>query len=106
MAITPPSARHSTVIQQFLRFLYQEDMEATDLTMKLAPVVQQPTEGLVDRNLHEQEVTQQLAYFRDRNTFLHTLLAVLSSISMRIEELWPMRNGGIWSDARLGRRFS
>lgn len=79
-------ARHSTVIKQFLRFLDQEGMVATDLTTKLAPVAQ-PTDELVDRDLHEHEVVQLLAYFQDRDSFLYPLLAVLSSTGMRIEEL-------------------
>ncbi len=79
-------ARHSTVIKQFLRFLYRESMLATDLTTKMVPVAQ-PSQEVVDRDLHEHEVQQLLGYFREKDLFAYTLLALLSSTGMRIEEL-------------------
>ncbi|WP_079474048.1 tyrosine-type recombinase/integrase [Marinococcus halophilus] len=79
-------ARHSTVIKQFLRFLVQEDMIETNLTTKMAPVAQ-PREELVDRDLHEHEVQQLLSYFKQKDLFAYTLLVVLTSTGMRIEEL-------------------
>ncbi|GEK59882.1 hypothetical protein CHL76_14340 [Marinococcus halophilus] len=79
-------ARHSTVVKQFLRFLVQENMMDTALTTKRAPVAQ-PREELVDRGLHEHEVEQLLTYFSQKDSFAYTLLVVLTSTGMRIEEL-------------------
>ncbi|WP_240377185.1 tyrosine-type recombinase/integrase [Bacillus piscicola] len=79
-------SRHSTVIKQFLRFLRNEDILSTDLTYKMVKVAK-PKNELVDRDLHEEEVEELLHYFRSKDWFTYTMLAVLTTTGMRIEEL-------------------
>ncbi|WP_026701699.1 tyrosine-type recombinase/integrase [Salibacterium aidingense] len=77
-------ARHTSVIKQFLLFLYREGMIAENLTTKMAGV---NIEHHVNRDLHDEEVQALLSHFRSENRFIYTMLYVLLSTGMRIEEL-------------------
>lgn len=79
-------SRHSTVIKQFLLFLYKEDMLSHDLTYKMVQVAK-PKNELIDRDLHEEDVEELLSYFKEHDWFIYTMLAVLTSTGLRIEEL-------------------
>ena len=79
-------SRHTTVIKQFLLFLYREDILPQDVTYKMAQVAK-PKNELVDRDLHEEEVEELLSYLKEHDWFTYTMLAVLTSTGLRIEEL-------------------
>lgn len=78
--------RRSVVMKQFLRFLYKNGALEADLSFKMKKV-SQPKELLVNRDLYEDEVRQLLDYFRSHDWFAFTLMHVLVSTGLRIEEL-------------------
>ncbi|WP_091588480.1 tyrosine-type recombinase/integrase [Alteribacillus bidgolensis] len=61
-------------------------MLPTDITIRIVQVAK-PKEDLVDRDLYQEDVEKLLGYFKQKQWFTFTMLSVLTSTGMRIEEL-------------------
>lgn len=85
--------RKTAVIKQFMRFLLQIGAINQDNTflMKRTSINK---DQLVNRDLYDHEVQQLLNYFRENNYFAYTLLYILVSTGLRINELTTAK----WAD--------
>ncbi|MEF3304156.1 tyrosine-type recombinase/integrase [Paenibacillus sp. GYB003] len=82
----PTLRRKSTVTKQFLQYLYKNGVLSFDASIKMKRVAQ-PLDKQVNRDLYEHEVEQLLEYFKENDWFAYTLLLLLTSTGLRIEEL-------------------
>lgn len=86
----PTLRRKSTVTKQFLKYLYKNGVLSFDASIKMKRVAQ-PLDKQVNRDLYEYEVEQLLEYFKEIDWFAYTLLLILTSTGLRIEELASAR---------------
>lgn len=96
--------RKSTVVKQFLQYLYKIGVLSADVTYKMKKI-SQPKEQLVDRDLYESDVNDLLDHFKRTNWFAFTLLFVLASTGLRIEELATAKWSGLFYYPKLGLHF-
>ncbi|QHE52415.1 tyrosine-type recombinase/integrase [Pontibacillus sp. HMF3514] len=82
--------RKSTVVQQFLQFLYKYGMVEEDLTKSMKRISLQKDQ-LVNRDFYEEEVQALLQYFKKHDWYMYTLLFTLVSTGLRIQELCSAR---------------
>ncbi|MFD2216409.1 tyrosine-type recombinase/integrase [Metabacillus endolithicus] len=85
--LSPSTLRRKTsVIKQFLTYLFKRGALKKDVTIMLKRV-SVDKEQLVNRDFYDHEVQQLLEYFKKENYFAYTLLYVLVSTGLRIDEL-------------------
>ncbi|WP_162551249.1 tyrosine-type recombinase/integrase [Paenibacillus tepidiphilus] len=75
-----------SVLKQFLRYIHLKKIIPSDLSIMMKNVAQ-PKDEQKNRDMYQHEVDALLEYFRPRNFNMFTLLSVLVSTGMRIEEL-------------------
>lgn len=78
--------RKSIVVQQFLSYLYRNEMIAENLTKSMKRIAAKK-EQLVNRDFYEEEVQELLDYFKENDWFMYTMLYTLVSTGLRIQEL-------------------
>ncbi|RUS44900.1 site-specific integrase [Cohnella sp. AR92] len=96
--------RRTTVVKQFLRYIYQKNAVNADLT-RLMKKVAQPADELVNRDLYENEVETLLEHFRSTDFFMYALLFILLSSGLRINELASAEWKNVYYEPRAGYHF-
>jgi len=96
--------KRTTVVKQFLNYIYKKKAIDSDLT-RLMKKVAQPTKDLVDRDIYEHEVKVLLEYFKQHNYFMYALLFVLVSTGLRINELATAEWRNVYYLPHLGYHF-
>ncbi|KGX84639.1 tyrosine-type recombinase/integrase [Pontibacillus litoralis] len=87
--------RKTTVIKSFLIFLYKRNIVHEDLTQSMKRVAVKK-EQLVNRDFYEEEVEALLNHFKQHDWFMYTLLFVLVSTGLRIQELAKAKWSGVY----------
>lgn len=96
--------RKSTVVQQFLTYLYKKEIVKDDLTKSMKRISIK-REDLVNRDFYEEEVKELLDYFKKQDWFMYTLLFTLVSTGLRIQELCNARWSSITYQPEAGMYF-
>lgn len=96
--------RKSTVVQQFLLFLYRNGMIKDDLTISMKRIAIQKDQ-LVNRDFYEEEVQELLIYFKKHDWYMYTLLFTLVSTGLRIQELCSAKWSSITFQPEAGMYF-
>ncbi|MEF2247975.1 tyrosine-type recombinase/integrase [Paenibacillus sp. IITD108] len=103
--IAPTSLRRaSSVIKQFFSYLYKQGVIENQVTLKMKRVAQ-PLDQLVNRDIYNDEVQQLLDYFQNNDWFAYTLLVLLSSTGLRIDELASAKWANLFSFKHKGKEF-
>lgn len=78
--------RKKTVVQQFLRYIYDNHAVSEDYSTRIKKVSVKK-EALVNRDLFPEEVTQILDTLKSTNFFMYSLFFLLTTTGLRIEEV-------------------
>lgn len=78
--------RKKTVVQQFLRYIYDNHALAEDYSTRIKKVSVKK-EALVNRDLFPEEVTQILDTLKGTNFFMYSVFFLLTTTGLRIEEV-------------------
>lgn len=78
--------RKKTVVQQFLKYVYDNNGLSDDYSSRLKKVSVK-TEELVNRDLFPEEVNEILDTLKKTNFFMYTLFFLLTTTGLRIEEV-------------------
>jgi len=78
--------KRSSVIKQFFSYLYKQGVLSADITNKMKRV-SQPLDKKKNRDVYYNEVQQLLQHFEETDFFAYTMLMLLASTGIRINEL-------------------
>ncbi|MYL32871.1 tyrosine-type recombinase/integrase [Pontibacillus yanchengensis] len=87
--------RKTAVVKSFLSFLYRKGIINEDLTRSMKQIAVEK-EDLVNRDFYEEEVQALLDYYKKHNWFMYTMLFVLVSTGLRIQELSTAKWSGVY----------
>ncbi|WP_221568692.1 tyrosine-type recombinase/integrase [Alkalihalobacillus sp. TS-13] len=93
--------KKSTVVKQFLTYLYKKGVLQQDLTTQMKKTAV-PKKQLVNRDLHEHEVIRLLEHFKQTDWFGFTIWFTLVSTGMRIEEVANAEWNKLYFDHEVG----
>jgi len=96
--------RKNVVVQQFLSYLNQKNILNQDLTQSMKRISVKK-ENLVNRDFYEDEVQSLLDYYEKNNWFMYTLLYVLVSTGLRIQELANAKWSSLFYHPDVGMYF-
>ncbi|WP_160850601.1 tyrosine-type recombinase/integrase [Pontibacillus yanchengensis] len=96
--------RKSVVIQQFLSYLVNKGIIDDDLTKSMKRISVKK-ETLVNRDFYDTEVQALLDYYQEEDYFMYTLLYVLISTGLRIQELADAKWGNVFYQPEVGLYF-